>query len=265
MNWFEPVWLYCERGSSADILAEPANALSTFSYLIAGLGSLWIYRKLPAAQQSADHLLLIALTFIVGLGSLAFHLFAAQWSELTHLLPLLLFVMIYLAFALNRFFNLSPGWNSLAVGFYVLAVIASMTMTCLFLDTALQPPWSINTGSLNADLKGATSCLNGSFAYFPALVSLFILAWLAGMRKHKAANSLLLAAFLLFVSLVFHSIDHLVCSSTVLAGHPMGVHFVWHVLSAAGLFVLLRSSMLYQNKRLVQEILPPEAKRSKNF
>ena len=105
MNWFEPVWLYCERGSSADILAEPVNALSTFSYLIAGLGSLWIYRKLPAAQQSADHLLLIALTFIVGLGSLAFHLFAAQWSELTHLLPLLLFVMIYLYFGSKLCYN----------------------------------------------------------------------------------------------------------------------------------------------------------------
>ena len=264
MNWFEPVWLYCERGTSAESLAEPVNALATFSYLLAGFAGLWMYKKLGAAQRSSDHLLLIALIFIVGLGALAFHLFATQWSEIAHLVPLLLFVMVYLAFALNRFLKVPPGVTGLASGIFVIATIACLTMTCLFLDAVLQPAWSIVGNVSGAKTIGATSCLNGSFAYFPALVVLALLTWILHKRRHKAAKSLLFATILLLVALIFHTLDHLVCSLTLVGGHKVGVHFVWHLLGGAIVFTLLRTTMLYQDKRLVQEIIPPRANRTKN-
>ncbi len=262
MNWFEPVWLYCERGTSTEFLAEPVNALSSLSFVIAGLAGLWIYRKLPAAQRSGDHLLLIGLTFLTGLGAVAFHLFATQWSELAHLLPLLFFVLVYLGFALNRFLNVPAGALGLANGLFVLATIACVTMTCVFLDTSLQPAWSIVSKAAERTVTGATSCLNGSFAYFPALLALSLLAWMAFRRRHKAARSLLVATLLLFAAMVFHTLDHLTCSMTLVGNHTSGVHFVWHLLGGVSLFILVRSSMLHQNKRLVQEIIPPDAKHS---
>ena len=263
MNWFEPVWLYCERGTSAEILAEPVNALSTLSIVIAGLAGLWMYKKLPIGQRSADHVLLIALALIAGLGGLAFHLFAAQWSEMAHLLPFLFFVMVYLAFALNRFLQVPPGATSLATGFFVLVTMACVTMTCAFLDGALQPAWSI--GGQAGDLKaiGATSCLNGSFAYLPALMVLFALALWTRKRRHKAAKSLFLAAFLLLGAIVFHTIDHLSCSLTLVSDYKTGTHYLWHLLVGAFVFILLRTTMRHQDKRLVQEIIPPGASRSK--
>ena len=265
MHWFEPVWLYCERGTSTDFLAEPVNALSTLSIMIAGFAGLWIYRKLPASQQSSDHLLLIALTFITSFGGLAFHLFATQWSEILHLLPLLLFVLVYLALALNRFLKVPPGVTGLMIGGFVLVTIASLTMTCSFLDSVLQPAWSVGDGAADVQKPGATSCLNGSFAYFPSLFVLLVLTWTLRKRRHKAAKSHMFASFLLIVALVFHTLDHLTCTLTLFGDHNLGVHFVWHLLSAASMFILLRSAMLHQGKRLVQEIIPPDAKRSKNI
>ncbi|MCP4933480.1 MAG: hypothetical protein GY927_04585 [bacterium] len=263
MNWFEPVWLYCERGTSGQILAEPVNALSTLSLVIAGLAGLWMYKKLPLGQRSADHLLLIALAVIAGLGGLAFHLFAAQWSELAHLLPLLFFVMVYLAFALNRFLRVPPGATSLAIGLFVLVTMACLTMTCVFLDRALQPAWSIIGEATDTKAIGATSCLNGSFAYFPALMALFALALWTHKRRHKSAKSLFFAAFLLLGAMVFHTIDHLTCSVNFVSGYKAGTHFIWHLLVGACLFILLRTAMRHQDKRLVREIIPPDAKHSK--
>ena len=84
---------------------------------------------------------------------------------MAHLLPFLFFVMVYLAFALNRFLKAPPGATSLATAFFVLVTMACLTMTCAFLDGALQPSWSITGNALDLKATGATSCLNGSFAY----------------------------------------------------------------------------------------------------
>jgi len=129
----------------------------------------------------------------------------------------------------------------------------------------LQPAWSVTGAALGGQASGATSCLNGSLAYFPALVVLALLAWRLRSRRHKAANSLWLAVVLLTVSLFFHTIDHLVCSLTLLGDYQFGTHFLSHLLNAIALFILLRASMLHQEKPLVHEILPPEAKWSKGL
>ncbi len=265
MNWFEPVWLYCERGTSVQVLAEPVNALSTLSLVIAGLAGLWIYKKLPVAQRSGDHVLLIALALIAGFGGLAFHLFATQWSEMAHLLPFLFFVMVFLAFALNRFLKVPPGATSLATGVFMLVTMACLTMTCAFLDGALQPAWSITGQAGDLKTMGATSCLNGSFAYLPALMVLFALALWTHKRRHKAAKSLFVAAFLLLGAIVFHTFDPLTCSLTTINGYKTGTHLLWHLLVGACVFILLRTTMRHQDKRLVQEIIPPDGTRSKKY
>ena len=259
MNWNNSVWLFCERGTATSLLAEPVNAASNVIFLLAALAALWIYRKLPFARKNADHTLLIVLTLLVGFGSLLFHLFASQWSELLHMLPLLLFMMVFLAMALGRFCEIPPGWTVVITGFFVLASIAGLTMTCAFLDASLQPPWSVAAGAGGS--KGATSCLNGSTGYIPSLLALGILSFILGKKGHKAASSLMLSTLLFGVALVFHAIDHLYCNEMKIVGHTIGTHFVWHGLVGLVLFTLMRASMVYQNELPVQEIIPPEPKR----
>ncbi len=169
------------------------------------------------------------------------------------MIPVILFFMVYLSFAMSRFLEVSPGWIGLLTGLFALLTIAALTMTCAFLDQSLQPPWSKD---------GATSCLNGSVGHLPAVLAVSLIGYITYRRSHKAAGSLLLAAVLLVVSLVFHTIDHLFCSQISLWGHKTGTHFVWHVLNGATLFILLRSSLIHPNMLPVQQIILPDRKES---
>ncbi len=258
MNWNQTVWLYCERGTGAGLFAEPLNVLSSLSFLLVGGALLWIVRTQPLLQKSAAHLLLIALTMLTGLGALAFHLFANQASELLHLLPFVLLMSVYFYMALKRFLGLSTGLSALVSLTYLIATIAGLTMSCPGADVALQPQWSLKYG-------GATSCFNGSLGHIPTLIMLTgIAAWLY-WTGHEAARSLILAAGLFLVALIFHAIDHLVCLQTFLFVHFIGTHFFWHVASGLALFHLLRALMLCQSRQPLQEILPPDPRVSKRL
>jgi hypothetical protein len=243
-----PVWLYCERGTATGLYAEPANALSSLALLLAALSGLWLYRRLPYGRRSADHLLLLGLVALIGLGGALFHSFANQWSELADMVPILVFMLVYLVHALNRLLRVPPGLATLAAFAFAVATLAAATMTCGTHDAALQPAWA----------KGATACLNGSFGYLPALLMLVIVARWLKRRGNRAAGSLLAAGGLLAVALVFRTIDHLACGYLAVEGHVLGTHFIWHLLVAPTLLVLLRAAMHHQDLPPVQEILPPE-------
>src|SRR5262249_36225487 len=73
MGLGERVFLYCERGRSETLFAEPFNAASNAAFLLAALVVLLLLLRRPKEIRSADHFLLIALVFVIGLGSLALH------------------------------------------------------------------------------------------------------------------------------------------------------------------------------------------------
>ena len=142
MDWFAPIDAYCER-LGPGLAAEPFNALSNAAFFIAAL---WAART--AARKGVEPViwLLIALVFVIGLGSLAFHTFADQWSELADVLPITLFIYGYLAFALRRFLGLDWWKVALALGVLFLVTLASAHVL---------PP----------------GFMNGSGAYLPALIA----------------------------------------------------------------------------------------------
>ena len=57
----EHVFLYCERGTSTALLAEPFNAASNGAFLLAALVGLQLLLWLPRQEPSAYHYLLIGL------------------------------------------------------------------------------------------------------------------------------------------------------------------------------------------------------------
>ena len=60
------MFLYCERGRSEALFAEPFNATSNAAFLLAALVALLLLLRRPREMRSADHLLLIALVFVMG-------------------------------------------------------------------------------------------------------------------------------------------------------------------------------------------------------
>jgi hypothetical protein len=233
MTFGEHVFLYCERGTDTALLAEPVNAISNVAFLLAGLIGLQLVLWRPPAERSPDHFLLPVLVLFIGLGSLAFHLYADEVTALADVVPISVFMLVYLGFALNRFLDVPPAWTVLTViGF---AAIIAITGQVQCSAGAI--------GVLGPDAAGAKPCLNGSLFYLPALAALIVVGLLAKERGHRAAPYLLWAAAILAVSITLRSLDLALCDQVVIDGRKVGTHFAWHVLNALALFLLLRASL----------------------
>ena len=130
MNFGEHVFLYCERGTSEALLAEPINAVSNAAFLLAALVGFQLVLWRPPEERNADQFLLPVLVLFIGLGSLAFHLYADQGTALADVLPISVFMLVYFGFALNRFLGVRPAWHIVLVIGFTAIVAITMQVRC---------------------------------------------------------------------------------------------------------------------------------------
>jgi hypothetical protein len=212
MNWSEPVNFYCERASAA-FWAEPVNALTNAGFLVAALAAFVEWRR--AGGRDVPVLALIAVMVLIGLGSFAFHTLATRGAVYLDVTPIAVFIYGYLALALRRF--LALGWLptiATLVGYIALSrLLAHLT-----------PP----------------GALNGSIDYLPALAALLIML---GVVPVTVRRTVALAAAVFVISLAFRTVDRAVCGT-----FPLGTHFIWHLLNAVVLLVLLRAATRFEPK-----------------
>ena len=183
------------------LLAEPLNALTNLAFLYAAL----VVGR--AAGPRRDVHMLVALLTAIGLGSALFHTLASPLAQLCDVIPIALLQLLYLHLYLRRVVLLRPQAAGACLLLYILALA----------------------------LAGQTGMvLNGSLAYGPAALALLILGVL---HYHlRGRFDVLFAALLFMVSLAARSVDLALC-----AQWPLGTHFLWHLMNAAVLAVLLRA------------------------
>jgi len=198
MDWTAPVNIYCERGD-AGFWAEPVNALSNAAFLVAAL----VMGLRLRGQRLAWAWAMVAVLAAIGVGSFLFHTHATVWAGLADVVPILTFVLIYV-FAAARDMLGWPGWAAgLAVaGFVPLAVALSAGFRAL-------PFFSVSAG------------------YWPIPVVILAVALVLRGRAPATAGGLAIGAGLLVLSLVFRSLDMMLCEVL-----PLGTHFLWHLLNA---------------------------------
>ncbi|TMJ38225.1 MAG: hypothetical protein E6G87_06870 [Alphaproteobacteria bacterium] len=215
MDWFAPIDAYCER-LGPGLLAEPLNALSNAAFFIAAL-----WAASAARRRGSEPIiwLLIALVFVIGLGSLAFHTFANSWSALADVLPITLFIYGYLAFALRRF---------LAFDWWKVAVSMAVLFAATFAAERITPP----------------GFMNGSGAYLPALVASVLVSLQLLRNGNPAQLNLSLASSIFFVSLIFRTADQVLCSLV-----PIGTHFIWLILNGLVLALYLEAAIRYGGRQ----------------
>lgn len=248
-GWCAPIDLYCER-AGIGFWAEPINAVSNGAFLVAAAMALVLWRR--AGGRDGFALVLIAITTCVGIGSFLFHTYANRWSLLADVIPITLFIYAFFFLAMRRFLGIGAVGAALATGAFFAASAAFPVL------------W---TG-----LFGPGATVNGSVSYFPAALALIGVGALLVLRArraesvlanrknvawggddpiarerarverveapHAAGTALLVAACVFAVSLVFRSVDNAVCGIV-----PVGTHFLWHVLNAVVLFVLMRAAI----------------------
>lgn len=200
------VTAYCER-TAAGFWAEPLNALTNLAFPLAAL---LIVPRLRRVRGHAEVWLLALLAAAVGVGSFLWHTLATPWSEWADVIPVGLFISVFLLAFLRRTAGLA--WPAALLLFVVYQA----------LNLAVQ-------GVAPADL------FNGSVYYLPAWIVLLSMAVYC-RATGRAASRPLLAMWLLFsLSLVLRSVDAALCPV-----FPVGTHFAWHLLNAGVLWLAMR-------------------------
>lgn len=201
--WSEQVIAYCERSDFA-FWAEPVNALTNAAFVLAAF---WVWpmtRGVPLARALAVVLAMI------GVGSFLWHSFATRWAGLADVLPILMFILLYI-FAATRDFLGAPSWLAAVVtaGFF---------------------PYAFGFGWVAGQIMPG---LGANALYLS--VAVLIAAYGLGLRATATGRGLLIGAGILLVSLAARVADGAVCDS-----FPLGTHFLWHILNGIMLGWMIR-------------------------
>jgi hypothetical protein len=167
-------------------------------------------------------------------GSFLFHTMPNASTLPADTVPIGFFMLTYLYFALRRFVALPLSQTVAALALFIAALYAASQIRC----------WDGRAGFLDGIPVGAQArCLNGSLGYAPALGALILIGGYLVARGHRAGPFVLAAACAFTVSFAFRSLDMRLCADWIMFGHRMGTHFLWHLLNALTLFLLLAAAI----------------------
>lgn len=197
---------YCER-VGPDFWSEPLNAVTNAAFLLAALAACLIWRRRTPDDMPA--LCLIGIVFATGIGSFLFHTFATRWAALTDVIPIALFIHVYLFFALKRFLGL-PWWAALGI-------VAAFFAATPFIGQAAAP------------------IVGSSAGYVPALLAIFVVGGLFRRTDRVLGAQVLVTGVVFALSLTFRTLDGPLCGQLA-----FGTHFLWHIMNSIVLFLLLR-------------------------
>lgn len=225
MDWSK-VYSYCERGSDPSFWAEPLNAISNGAFVIAGLIAAWQLARSSRKDHALFEWLLVLIVICIGIGSFMFHTYATVWAIPFDTVPISLFMLGYLGYALRRFAG--APW---------IIVIAALVGFFFSVKYAQGIPCS---NELLPMTRGAGKrCFNGTLGYTPAFVALVLVGALLLIQRHPAAKYLFGGAALFLIAMTFRTIDLEVCRWAVRGGRGVGTHFLWHTFNGLLLYVLL--------------------------
>lgn len=208
-----PLDLYCERNSAA-FWAEPVNALTNLSFIVAALALLWLMRR-PDTRPDGAARFLTANVALIGIGSFLFHTRADRWTMFADVLPIFVYQLVFLG----------------AYARWVIGLGAAAVAGLLACFLAL----AVGFARLPAEW------LNGSLAYGGAFVFVAGIG-LYHLRSGKREPWIVLAALGVFaVSVGFRAVDLAICTEGAL-----GTHFLWHLLNGLVLYLTTRAYLLNQ-------------------
>jgi hypothetical protein len=200
---------YCERVGPG-LLAEPLNAVSNVSFLLAALAA-WVLAT-RTGTLSAGVRVLIALAASVGIGSILWHTYPTMLTLILDSVPILIFI-IWFIWLHTR--NVIGMWSLFAVA----CAAAFVLGTFFFIQYA--------------------DVLHGALVYTPGLMVTLVLGVFHATERTVARFTLLAAAGVYVAALFFRTIDNEVCPIL-----PIGTHFLWHILIGLVTYLAMRSLIL---------------------
>lgn len=211
--YLKQVDLYCERTNGA-FWAEPVNAVSNFGFLIAAYALLKLSKSHAMPQERRILVMrLIALVGVIGVGSFLFHTFATVIAAMADVIPIGLFILFYLY----------------VFGRVVLGLTDSKTYLLMLALIVINAAFPLLLPRMP----------DGIVSYLPSFLFLLGLSFFLLWKKHPSGSVVLFTALLAFLSLTFRTLDLEICNAA-----PLGTHFIWHLLNACVLYLLVRTVIL---------------------
>ncbi len=200
---------YCERVGMG-LLAEPLNAASNVSFLLAAWAA-WVLAKRTGAL-SAGVRALIAIGASVGVGSILWHTYPTMLTLILDIVPILIFIVWFIWLYTRNVVGMRP-------------LLAVASAAVFLLATLLAFPFA--------------GVLHGAFVYTPGLVVTLVLGLFHARERRVARFTLLAAAGVYLAALFFRTIDNEVCPVL-----PIGTHFLWHLLIGLVTYLAMRTLIL---------------------
>jgi hypothetical protein len=201
--------VYCERVGPG-LLAEPLNAITNASFLLAAWAA-WVLAR-RAGALSPGVRALVALAASVGVGSILWHTLATSWALILDIVPILLFIVWYI-WLYTRDILGTRFW------FTVAAVVVFLVATFIALRYS--------------------HVLHGAPVYTPGLLVVLVLGVAHARDLRTERFTLLGAAGVYAAALFFRTIDQEVCPVL-----PLGTHFLWHSLIGLVTYLAMRGLIL---------------------
>lgn len=208
----------CER-TGLGMWAEPLNVLSSFAFMAVAVAIYRHYHRHEDLDKKWiwDVHALTFITFLIGLNSVAFHMFPNPTTELADTLTIVLFIILYF-------------WSVL---FRIGRTTIFQAMVCFVAFV----------GFSHILVHQFPRALNDSIGYLSSMIALIMIAVHLHLKARPSSSHFMLAALIGVCSLFCRAIDREVCSEII-----TGTHFLWHTLNATLLYILLKQLVRNVNR-----------------
>lgn len=228
---------YCEKSVPA-LVAQPANTASALAMLVVAMLGYNVWRKQGNGDRGS--LLLVAAAFLIGIGAMLFHAMPNVLTLFADVVPIIVFIIGVFVLILSRLL----GQSLLQTGLHICGFLCALLMvTLMFTPRALGHGVWLAVPLLALYILGGTLILRARLAmrqnshlvgrhaerldreYFPQV---------------KMGYALLQCGIVLALGLLVRAYDSTLCEQ-----FPLGLHFVWHIIVAAAVYILLTACIRY--------------------
>jgi len=218
---FEEMYKYCER-VSPEAWGEPINIVSNLAYLTVSILLVRLYQQQRNVVQRHDWDIraLIGLLFVIGLGSSLWHIYATNWALYFDAIPILTFINIYVLSCLYRI----AGCSTTVTGILFLV-------------------YHVFNYGLQAIFE--KDFLNGSIFYLPTWIFLVGITLFLKRNNVAVSRQYWWISVIFAIALFFRTVDFSVCDS-----FSVGTHFIWHIMSAYMMYLLVRILIVDSSRRV---------------
>ena len=209
---------YCERAGDPGFWAEPLNAITNLFFIFFAVLALRDLQKLTehSFKKTWDIWLLVFAMFAIGLGSGLWHTYAVQWAVIADVIPIGIFINVYIFSVFIRVIGLKWWWTAL--------VWAAYTAAGAFMQSSFPPDF-----------------LHGTVMYLPTYLMLIALISIMAIRNMACTANFFGITLVFTLSLTMRTIDLELCNI-----FPYGTHFLWHTLNAVVLYGFWKQLLIAQ-------------------